>query len=209
MSLFLDKTKLYIVGGINNQSYVSSSVECLETDCTLVPDIDANSEDPDYIDSIPHTQIVKLVPFKIPSRALKNYMNDHGYLNDTSHNFNKVKKPEVIKPKLTKSQILGNYSSVMNNKEEIDTKKNSKHRHSKSYDIENIFLTAKQSLNQVLSPVRTDSNRSITLDAKRETRQKEDNHRKVTTGHQILKSMFEKGSINGLGIPRCDDLVSW
>lgn len=110
MSCFMDKTKIYVVGGINNQSYVSSCVECLETDGTLVPDIDVFSEDQYYIDNLLQGDLRRLAPFKVPSETLKAHMKTRGYLMETDYDFNKPK--EIKSPRKSRKKYFTGFDSL-------------------------------------------------------------------------------------------------
>jgi hypothetical protein len=79
MSYFLDDSKLYVVGGINEDAFVPGNVAVLEVDEEKIPQIDWTSKKMSKYEGLTAEEMAKISKFEIPSDSLKLVLNANGF----------------------------------------------------------------------------------------------------------------------------------
>jgi hypothetical protein len=79
MSYFLDDSKLYVVGGFNEETFLPGKVAVLEVDEEKIPQIDWTSNKMSKYQGLTAEEMAKISKFEIPSDSLKLVLNSNGF----------------------------------------------------------------------------------------------------------------------------------
>jgi hypothetical protein len=79
MSYFLDDSKLYVVGGFNEDAFLPGNVAVLEVDEEKIPQIDWTSNKMSKYEGLTAEEMAKISKFEIPSDSLKLVLNANGF----------------------------------------------------------------------------------------------------------------------------------